>query len=69
MAGPDTCPVCGALTQRRDSGATDDRHDEVSDPLVFVDHTWAPELWGRGTRAEPALCPGSGQNRSGHRRP
>ncbi len=69
MSGADTCPVCGQATPRRDSGAPDERHDEVTDPLVFVDHDWAPELWGQGRRAEPARCPGSGQNRSGHRRP
>ena len=69
MTGSDTCPVCGQTTARRDSGAPDDRHDEVGDPLVFVDHEWSPELWGQGRRAAPARCPGSGQNRSGHRRP
>ena len=69
MTGADTCPVCGQVTPRRDSGAPDDRSDEVSDPLVFVGQDRAPELWGQGRRAEPARCPGSGQNRSGHRRP
>ncbi|MBM7808457.1 hypothetical protein JOD57_004294 [Geodermatophilus bullaregiensis] len=69
MAGPDSCPVCGEMTPRRDSGAADERHDETTDPLVFVDHLWAPPLWGQGQRAEPAPCPGSGQNRAGHRRP
>ncbi len=69
MSGADTCPVCGRHVARRDSGAPDERHDEVTDPLVLVDHDRAPELWGQGRRARPARCPGSGRNRSGHRRP